>query len=174
MATLVIIDMQEYFRAANTAATIEATLELCNQMMASGHSIINLQYQMKYLTEDPKSQQREWIDYTSPGISQIEDAIADYRFARKVFKTKDSGAVEVHDACLQHNFDLSQLIVCGVNAEACVFETCKELAYAFGVQRILPAIDAINSSNVPNYRELSWLKKPRGKTFPFLGTRVPT
>ena len=133
--TLIIIDMQPYFYAANHQPTINAIFKLIQDAKETGSSIIIVEYD-ELPTDDP-------CDLKT--IKSIRDAAFDTGTAVEVRKSQDDGYHEVIAIAKGHGIDLSYCIVCGVNTNACVRETFQSLCAMLPNNKFELALKACNS-----------------------------
>jgi nicotinamidase-related amidase len=128
--TLVIVDMQPYFRASQHPDTLAAVEREIRSAISNESAIVLLEF------EDSGD--------TDARLMRVLRAYP--RLAVKL-KTTDDGSAWVTAACREHGFGTKHFRVCGVNTDACV------LATVLGLTRRLPHCtvevvkDACNSGN---------------------------
>lgn len=109
--TLVVVDMQPSFEAANKPEVIVGVTKEIITAMACKNPVVFVEY----CSPDP------------PTHSSLLSLVKDYELKAKVTKSTDDGSVEVIQALEKNGFYGSHLRVCGVNAEACVMATVNGL-----------------------------------------------
>lgn len=107
--TLLIIDMQRSFVAANKAKTIRKVIENMKRAISHNSPIL--------LTEFKGN------GYSHPFMSKL---IAYYRRGYIVIKNNSSGAQEIMKCCIKHKLPTNYKI-CGVNFSCCVSDTAVDL-----------------------------------------------
>lgn len=114
--TLVVIDMQKRFMAANDPDTITNVCELVQEAMDNRDGIVVLEF----VNRPP-----------SPTHAEIMTLLHGYPKYRVMQKSKNDGSPQVLEAVNLHGYDETVFRVCGVNARACVRETVLGLTQIF-------------------------------------------
>jgi nicotinamidase-related amidase len=113
MPTLVVVDMQRRFAAANDPDVIRNVCGLVKAATSTHQPITILEYGSR-----------------PPAL------IMGYRRCKILRKYQNDGSPEVFATCLKNGFDTGNFIVCGVNARACVKATVMGLLKIFPQARI--------------------------------------
>jgi len=127
--TLLVIDMQSNFDAANDANTIVSVLREIAIAKERGCGIIVMEYRNHPDLADIKSimmGKNAYKDTHSPILDEIED----YNRATIVHKYECSGAFELRNFLLEPeccDFNIDKFKVCGVNTDACVACTVNDM-----------------------------------------------
>ncbi len=135
--TLVVIDMQRRFAAANDAQTREAVAREIRDARAKGWAIVVVEYR------EPDSGDPQ--DMTHGDLMQWLRRPAPYAHCQIVCKQQSDGSAEVITACKQRGFSTESFRCCGVNTDACVLATVEGLVYAFPTATVTVVRDACNS-----------------------------
>lgn len=131
-ATLVIVDMQTFFPAAQNPKTTKAALDLLLLGIERGWAVVYLEHQ---------------------GWGQTIDLLLDPVLklgaeAEKIcrFRTKNAwdGSSQVEDACRQSGFPSEEFVLCGVNTHECVADTVIGLTSRFPLSRLTVVKSACN------------------------------
>jgi len=141
--TLVVIDMQPEFEAANDPKCI---VGVAKQIWMA--------------------QQQKWpivlVEYS--GCGETHDVFADmlkgYSSKARISKTDDDGSLEVVRCLRRRKFPHHRLRICGVNADCCVYETVEGLLYRLEKSHIELAKEACATE----YGDIDWrryLRHPR-------------
>lgn len=109
MKTLVIIDMQKQFYAANKKLIIKACQREIKRAIKNKEPIIFVEYKFHGRT-----------------MRELKDLVKDYKHKHTTIKESNSGAYQIHNAIQKHNLH-KNLRICGVNTDACVLDTVEEL-----------------------------------------------
>jgi hypothetical protein len=125
--TLVIIDMQPQFGAANCPRTLEACKREIRHAMQECNGIVYVKYE---------------------GHGQIHRELTDLTllYSHKVTVTKklNDGSKQVVKYLSQRGFAKEHIRICGVNAQWCVAVTTKGLKSLLPHSRLIAVADAIN------------------------------
>lgn len=111
MGTLIILDMQNSFSAANDTSTISHVVDAVNLARTKSEGIILVEYLNQ-----------------GPTLYPIYKALAKYSNKDIVKKRNDDGSREIVNSIMRNFFDYQQLKVCGVNSDACVNKTVTGLS----------------------------------------------
>lgn len=111
---LVMIDMQEGFDASNKIAVQIECQKLIKYAISKNMPVIVLEY----------AGQR-WYGRTHDCLTSLYQNYSKYKLLKK---RDDSGAIQVHNYLKKNYKNLSDIIVCGVNIDACVLETVAGLS----------------------------------------------
>lgn len=109
MHSLVIIDMQPEFDASFDLRVQHRIIEEIKRTKKEKGDIIVLEYHGSGDTHE-----------------EITQAIGKYPKQAKVYKDEDAGGLHLYNVLANKRFPLHNLIVCGVNTEACVKHTVEE------------------------------------------------
>lgn len=110
---LLVIDMQAKFRASNSIKTILNVARLVKKAIRANHRIFFIE-----LGDEP----------THAPLTQLCDEAGYGARSWTIKKTGENGAREVAQKCLELCIDPREIIVCGVNTDACVKATVIGLA----------------------------------------------
>lgn len=137
--TLIIIDMQNEFKASRKKSTIEACKNEIKIAMKNNAGIIFVEYY-----------------YTGRTLKALRDLTKFYEKLVIITKENDGGGNEVAAAINHFRFSKT-LKVCGVNTDMCVYSTVEELIYKddFNIQVVSNACN----SELDHKKGLSKLKK---------------
>jgi nicotinamidase-related amidase len=133
LPTLVVIDMQPGFRAANDKATIAAVKREILAAVDDNCPIVIVEF----YGPAPNDKFGDTHD-------ELMQALADYSRAARVIKASTGGGEAVRNTCHQNQFGTSLFRVCGVNTAACVAHTGDELREIFYECHVEVAADACN------------------------------
>ena len=139
---LVIVDMQEGFKTANHPATINKCLELITLFKREKLPILTLQY------EDTS-----WAAYGTI-IKPIQRKLHKYTPAKTLLKSFDSGYHEINHYVINELGWAPEevtIVICGVNADACVRDTANDLIH-YEDYKVIVVKRACNAS----YRSYDW------------------
>ena len=148
-ATLVIVDMQPKFVAANTPRVIVGVTREILEAKQRKSGIIFLEY-------NPTCE----MGRTHEGLFSL---IRGYPHKSRVTKNEDDGSLSVVQAIRRRGFANRTLRVCGVNTDCCVYETIKGLLGRLERSRIEVVKDACDSEWIKDYDWRSFAKHPRIK-----------
>lgn len=125
--TLLIIDMQSNFDAANNPNTILSVLKEIKAAKDNGCGIMIVEYRNDPAIEDPKYRLKDQFKDTH---SEIMDEIKDYERSAVINKYECNGAFYIKEFLLEADcdFNIDSFRVCGVNTDACVASTVNEMA----------------------------------------------
>lgn len=127
--TLLIIDMQEGFRSAQSLQLQERIAHEVKLAKKRGAAIVVVEYDGFGKTHVP-----------------IQEAIGDYKLQATVHKNRDDGSEEVFIAANENGFDIKHWRVCGVNIAYCVNKTVSGLRGLMAGVDIEVKEDACNCS----------------------------
>lgn len=137
--TLVIVDMQPGFSAANDERTIDGVLDEIRAAIACGAPVIIIDSDRKKYGDTHKV---------------LLDALAAYDPDRWTVETKfwryddqfsaHSGALQVEEACEVFDYTTQRFRVCGVNTDICVFFTAMQLGKRFPASSLEIVMRACN------------------------------
>lgn len=117
MKILCVIDLQPYFSATNEKIVSEIISELQNTINNEEH-ICLIQYELG-----------SWIHPKESEIDErILECIEDYKLATILTKDTDSAAKVILEYLSAFPDQENLIRICGVNLEACIFKTIKELS----------------------------------------------
>ena len=105
--TLIVIDVQYYFMAARSKSLQNNIIREIKKAAALSNPIV-------------------FVEYAGETIWGVRYAVENYPHAYEVAKMGVNGGREIH-ALLKHKGLCKTLRVCGVQTEACVFQTVSEL-----------------------------------------------
>ena len=127
MPTLIVVDMQEQFSAANSPHVIKGVRHEIKEARKEKNDIMFLEF-----------------EHCGPTKRKILDGIAFYpqKKHQRVVKEDDNGAYEAVRAMKEGGFDLNKIRVCGVNSDACVQRTVNGLTEKLSKSKITVALDA--------------------------------
>ena len=145
--TLIVVDMQPSFEAANEPNTIVGVTREILEAKRRKWGIVFLEYK-------PTDE----MGRTHEGFSSL---IKGYRHKARVTKDDDDGSLEVVKALRRRGFAQHTLRICGVNTECCVTETVSGLLVRLERVQIEVVKDACDSEWSKNYDWRSFLKHPR-------------
>lgn len=148
-ATLVIVDMQPHFVAANTPGVIVGVTREILEAKRRKSGIIFLEYK-------PTDE----MGRTHEGLFSL---IKGYPHKARVTKDDDDGSLEVVKALRRRGFAKHTLRVCGVNTDCCVYETIVGLLDRLDRSKIEVVKDACESEWNRDYDWRSFTKHPRIK-----------
>lgn len=134
MYTLVVVDMQSTFEAANNKRVRNNCKREILQAIESNASIIFVEY----IGEGP----------TIPSLVRLTD---DYDRVFIVRKSTDDGSREVRKVIKDNKLPNRQIKVCGVNTDCCVADTVWGLAHKIKSAKIEVIPEACNSDNDHTY-----------------------
>ena len=131
-ATLVVVDMQWFFPAANRQGTIDNVAQLLQAAFARRWAIVFLEHQ-------------GW-GHTLPQLMSVVEEAGASALDLCSIRTKRiwDGSSEVESMVQSWNCPCRQFYVCGVNAHECVQETVNGLNKRFAASRIGVVTDACN------------------------------
>lgn len=122
--TLVIVDMQPGFSAADDARTINGTMDEIRTAMALNMPIIFvISDEEKYGALNPDLVNLVKNSGYDPDLWSIE--LKFYRYGERF--SASSGCKQVDEACEVFGFPTNRFRFCGVNTDICVFFTAMEL-----------------------------------------------
>lgn len=128
MYTLVVVDMQASFEAANNRRVRENCKRELERAMESGAAILFVEY----VGQGP----------TIPSLVKLTD---DYERTFIVRKNDDDGSREVAKVIRDNKLPAKRIKVCGVNTDCCVFETVCGLTNRLSTANLEVIGDACNS-----------------------------
>ena len=143
--TLVIVDMQPYFEASNCKRTQDEIIRLIDEAKKNDDYIIILEYALD----------EEWGDRTHDSII---NAIGMYDKCFTGLKEDDDGSDVVDDIVTSHCLKTNDMIVCGVNAHACVKSTALGLSNRY--QSVTVVGKACNDPYKDPFRWATAWKRP--------------
>lgn len=115
-ATLVVVDMQPVFEASRKPDVVVGVTKQILTAMQNNWPIIFLEF--------------KGSGQTHPGLLKLTKG---YRRKARISKTADDGSKEVIQTIRRREFSDENLVVCGVNIDACVWDT------VHGLLKKLPA-----------------------------------
>jgi len=118
MYTLVIVDMQPWFEAANDPKTIEVIVEEIRKAKAVNAFIIVLEYDLSDKFLEPEEEN------TSP---EIMKELEGYENVAVEIKDRDDGSIWISSVLHLHQIINQPVKVCGINTDACVLRTVEGL-----------------------------------------------
>ncbi|SRR5579885_1444967 len=136
MYTLVVVDMQSSFEAANSRRVRENCKREIERAMEAGAAIIFVEY----IGQGP----------TIPSLVKLTD---DYDRVFITRKNDDDGSREVRKVIQDNRLPAKRIRVCGVNTDCCVFETVSGLTCKLKSVTLEVVADACNS----DYQHLTGL-----------------
>ena len=113
--TLVVVDMQPVFEASRKPDVIAGVAQQILTAVQNNWAIVFLEYRGSGRTHQ--------------GLLKLAQG---YNRKLKVSKLRDDGSSEVIRALRRRNFLAENFVVCGVNTDACVFDTAYGLAHKLG------------------------------------------
>lgn len=122
--SLILIDMQPIFEAANKVETINNCIREIEFAINAGANIIVVEYYTESVSDFEIKKYGSNCMHTN---SRIMDALVGYKNVYNVVKQHDDGGIEV-DECIRFNNLSTTLKVCGVNISACVYKTVYTLS----------------------------------------------
>jgi nicotinamidase-related amidase len=128
MYTLVIVDMQPDFNAANGTRVITNCLREIKQAMKDNASIIFLEYA-----------------HSGHTLAILSNATANYDKSYITTKNEDNGAPQVSKLISKHKMPHKLIKVCGVNTDCCVKCTVEGLSLRYNQTSIDVIADACHS-----------------------------
>jgi len=141
--TLVVVDMQRYFSAANNRNTILACKREIKEAVKNKDWIIFLQYKD--------------CGKTYRCLTRLA---AGYKKKANLIKQEDNGALEIAAFALNNKFKCKNFKICGVNTTYCVHDTIVGLRRLFNNVKIKVVADACNDSNeLSNFNGFKTLSK---------------
>jgi nicotinamidase-related amidase len=146
-STLVVVDMQPSFTAANTPSVIVGVTREILEAKRRKSGIIFLEYK-------PTDE----MGRTHAGLSSL---IRGYPHKARVTKADDDGSREVVKAIRRRGFPNRTLRVCGVNTDCCVWETTMGLLDRLERIQIQVVKDACESEWNRDYDWRCFTKHPR-------------
>lgn len=142
-ATLVVVDMQIGFHSANNPYTISNVVREIKQARKRKAGIVMVQYENSGCL-----------------IRDVERATRNYSNIDFVWKNCNDGWVDVYHSIENNCFDLRNLTVCGVNADACVAETVFSLSINLPESTIELVEDACNTDGAQWKRDIfDWVNE---------------
>ena len=145
--TLIVVDMQPSFEAANEPNIIVGVTREILEAKRRNWGIVFLEYKP---TEE--------MGRTHEGFSSL---IKGYRHKARVTKDDDDGSLEVVKALRRRGFGQRTLRICGVNADGCVFYTVNGLLSRLDQVRIQVVKDACGSEWEKDFDWRTFTKHPR-------------
>ncbi len=146
-ATLIVVDMQPSFTAANKPSIIVGVTREILEAKRRNWGIIFLEYK-------PTDE----MGRTHEGFSSL---IRGYRHKARVTKNDDDGSLEVVKAIRRREFGKRTLRVCGVNVDCCVFDTVNGLLDRLEQVQIQVVKDACGSEWNKDFDWRTFTKHPR-------------
>lgn len=143
-ATLIVVDMQPDFSAANDPSVIVGVTREILEAKRKNSGIIFLEYSDTGRTHE--------------GFSSL---IRGYRHKARVTKDDDDGSLEVVKALCRRGFGKRTLRICGVNADCCVFDTVNGLLGRLDQVQIQVVKDACGSEWSKDFDWRTFTKHPR-------------
>jgi len=139
MSTLIVIDMQKEFIASSFPHVIRGVRKQIKEARKRKDGIIFLEY-----------------DLTGPTIKKVLDGVSFYdkQKWKRVKKEDDDGSKEAINALKEKQFNMNELILCGVNAEACVQRTANGLAKRLKKSKIIIQLEACGGEEKTTTKEL--------------------
>lgn len=128
MYTLVVVDMQADFRAANGERVVKNCQREINQAVQDGAGIIFLEYSGYEATK-----------------KELYDLVDGYARAWTAIKYHDDGSEEAASLIRTHKLDKVNIKVCGVNTDCCVKSTVSGLTSRLPNPTINVIADACDS-----------------------------
>lgn len=144
--SLIIIDMQPHFSASNDFNVIDACKAEIKKAIDARASIIFVEYM--------------GAGATNPSLVSLTDL---YKKTFLVRKDDDSGATEVTRVIKQNNLAHKNIVVCGVNTDACVLETVAGLTIRFKKSKFKIISEACNSEDDHEHGLLQLSEFPKCK-----------
>lgn len=114
MYTLVVVDMQPDFHAANGERVSKNCLREVEEAVNMGAHIIFLEY-----------------TYHAPTLPSLMKAVDGYEYHVVKSKGSDDGSAKVQEAVYEKDFMVGRFRVIGVNTDYCVFATTRGLRKRF-------------------------------------------
>lgn len=142
---LVIVDMQKFFDPSSK--TISNVCELIDYATQSNWLIINLRYRDLFEYECDSEKRRN--------VDVIEDWLKRYKKFDKdkvvdLWKSKDNGSDKIIDYLVRKELK-EELVICGINYEACVNDTVLGLSKANIIKNKITVVErATDLSDVPS------------------------
>lgn len=146
-ATLIVVDMQPSFTAANEPSTIVGVTREILEAKRRKFGIVFLEY--KPIDE---------IGRTHEGFSSL---VKGYRHKARVTKDDNDGSLEVVKVLRRRGFSNRTLRVCGVNVDCCVFDTVNGLLHRLEKVQIQVVKDACGSEWSKDFDWRTFMKHPR-------------
>lgn len=141
--TLVIIDMQSIFAAANDKRVIDNCRQQIKKAIKDNAGII-------------------FVEYFGGGktISSLKQLVTGYKRTTTTIKRDNNGSTEIHRALKRRRFNSKNIKVCGVNTDYCVLETVEGLSYLNKIPSIKVISGSCNSfTNTGHVHGLKMMKK---------------
>jgi nicotinamidase-related amidase len=126
--TLIVVDMQFDFRAANNIKTVANCQREIKQAISDRAGIIFLEY-YGYLSTK----------------KELFSLVRGYDRAWSVTKFDDDGSLDASTIMIHHNFNSDKIKICGVNTDCCVKWTVSGLAALYPKANIEVIEDACGS-----------------------------
>ena len=146
--TLVIVDMQPHFDAACDTRTQQEIIKLIKEAKSNGDYIIVLEYDLS-----------DWGAHDEVlTFDNIRSAIGTYDDYFLGIKDVDDGSLIVDEIVRDNHLQTNDMIVCGVNAHACVKATALGLANRF--QSVTVVGKACNDPYKDPFRWAQIYKRP--------------
>lgn len=141
MKTLIIIDMQYEFRSAHCDKTQNNIIRLIKFFSKKNWPIVFVVYEGE-----------------SPIVYPIRKHLKKLKNIFFVEKYKDDGSKEILECLRQHNLPNQNLIVCGVNTDYCVYDTCQGLLKQYPTPTVRVIKSACNSNQWGRKHFDAWKK----------------
>jgi nicotinamidase-related amidase len=141
--TLLIVDMQSGFAAANDERTINGVLDEIHAAIALGAPIIVIESDRKKYGQTHAVLLDALAAY-DPDLWTVETKF--WRYNDQY--SPHSGALQVAEACEVFGYTTQLFRVCGVNTDICVFFTAMQLGKSFPASRLEIVMTACN---VPDF-----------------------
>lgn len=139
--TLVVVDMQPYFKTALEPNTIIAVTHEIVTAIHQGSGIILLEY------ED-----------CGRSLAGFDRVLYNYPWKARISKVEDDGSSEVIQAIRRRQFPSDTLRICGVNTDCCVWGTVRGLLSKLPRCRVELVKAACNTLK---RKQIDWRRYPR-------------
>jgi nicotinamidase-related amidase len=149
-SALLVIDMQRaFFEEAPLNARRDSLIQNCNELITYARQLNMPLFNIRTRhsrdtatwTLNMNEDKEGFLYEDSEGFKNLSGL--DIRDATEVLKTRDSAFYETTLATMLRTLEVSSLLLCGVSAQACIFQTAAD-AYAHDFEVIL-ARDAIGT-----------------------------
>lgn len=144
--TLVVIDMQPHFTAANDLKAIVGCAKQIIEAKHAGSNILFVEYSL-----------------CGPTHRELTKLVKSYSNATKITKNSDDGSIEVLRALKKKRWTTKNIRVCGVNTECCVWSTIHGLLRRSSESKIEVVKEACATDGYRKYDWRTYLRDPNLK-----------
>ena len=148
MRTLIVIDMQEYFQAANDPLTIRATKREIQKSIKKEEHVIVVEYGPSLYEPN-----------IGPTLSEITECLEGYKNYHKLIKEQDDGSPIIFDYINKHQIYSKSFYFCGVNLCYCVVETIFGMKNYYPRSKFTIVADAVNQTTQKSHERIKYLLK---------------